>query len=83
MANHLLKQHWRGVPAEEIRVRDDRPGGQPLNVEREIAKQLKSLEDGVLDSIIKRASGGELDAVAWLEVRGLICLPDKRQDEHS
>ena len=82
MANYLLKQHWRGVPSEEIG-----PVMQiPLTVEQfdlNIESELKRIEDGALDGVIKRAKDGEVAAVEWLEARGLIRMPGKQRNERS
>ena len=74
MPNHVVKQHWRGVPSEEIgsAMREPQAAAQ---VDATISKELKAIEDGALDGIIRRAKDGEVAAVEWLEGRGLIRLP--------
>ena len=76
MPDYELKQHWRGVPSEEIgsAMREPQAAAQ---VDATISKELKAIEDGALDGIIRRAKAGEVAAVEWLEGRGLIRLPGK------
>ena len=74
MPNYVVKQHWRGVPSEEIGS-DMKVRQSAEQVAATISKELRDIEDGALDGIIKRAKDGEVAAVEWLEDRRLITLP--------
>ena len=83
MANRELKQHWRGVSLQDIAAEYSPISAAPEDVSASIEGGRERLEDAVLDGIIKRAKAGELDAVAWLEGRGLISLPGKPDERQG
>ena len=44
---------------------------------RRLRGKKNKLANAILEGIIKRAQAGELDAVNWLEERGLLKLPSR------
>ena len=71
MTSYALKEHWRGASAQAI--------GESMQitesaeeVEKTIEAASKKLRAEIIDGIIKRAQGGDLAAVEWLEARGFI-----------
>lgn len=76
----ILRQHWQGVPSEEIAANLDRqcPAEE---VDGEVAREQAELEDNALARIIQRAEQGEVATVEWLEKRGFIDMPWKRSQQ--
>ena len=76
----ILRQHWQGVPSEEIAANLDRqcPAAE---VGGEVAREQAQLEDNALARTIRRAEQGEVAAVEWLEKRGFIDMPSKRSEQ--
>lgn len=74
MSYGTLIQHWMGETPAEITA-NWQPPARPEGFDGVLASQYKHLTAGVLKGIIKRAEDGDLDAVAWLEGRGLVALP--------
>lgn len=76
-----LTQHLIGKSKEQITE-----AWQPAQAERfdeVIASQRSDLANAILRGIIKRAEEGHLDAVTWLESRGLVDLPDYSSGDQS
>ena len=74
MSYGTLIQHWMGKTPDEITA-NWRPPAKPEGFDGVLASQWERLAEGVLKGIIKRAEDGDLDAVAWLEGRGLLAFP--------
>lgn len=58
----ILRQHWQGVPSEEIGASLDRQCTAE-EVDSEVAREQAKLEDNALTRIIQRAEQGEVAAV--------------------
>ena len=71
-----LKQWWRGISAEEIGAKMQKPRTAE-EVKQAIEWEIKKLEEGVFDGVIKRAISGDIAAIEWLEKRGYISLKDR------
>ena len=76
----ILRQHWQGVPSEEIAVNLDRQRTAE-EVAGEVAREQGQLQDNALARIIQHAEQGEVAAVEWLEKRGFISMPWKRSQQ--
>ena len=76
----ILRQHWQGVPSEEIGTGLDRQRTAE-EVDAAVEKERAALEDNALTRIIQRAEAGEVAAVEWLEKRGFIGMPWKRSEQ--
>ena len=60
----ILRQHWQGVPSEEIGASLDRQRTAE-EVDSEVAREQAKLEDNALTRIIQRAEQGEVATVEW------------------
>jgi len=76
----ILRQHWQGVPSEEIgaNLEHQRTAEE---VDAAVEKEGAALEGNAFDRIIQRAEQGEVAAVEWLEKRGFINMPWKRSEQ--
>ena len=73
----ILRQHWQGVPSEEIGAKLERQRTAE-EVDAAVKREGAALEGNAFDRIIQRAEQGEVAAVEWLEKRGFINMPWKR-----
>ena len=73
----ILRQHWQGVPSEEIGANLERQRTAE-EVDAAVEKEGATLEGNAVDRIIQRAEAGKVAAVEWLEKRGFINMPCNR-----
>ena len=76
----ILRQHWQGVPSEEIAAHLEHQRTAE-EVDGEVAREQAELEDNALARVIQRAEQGEVATVEWLEKRGFIGMPWKRSQQ--
>ena len=76
MASASLVAHWAGMSEDDITKRwdSDRRGRFTEIIENEEKRVVASIYDGIQ----KRAEAGEMDAVEWMESRGLLERADSR-----
>lgn len=69
-----LRRHWLGATDEEI------SGGHstPDEVRTRRAKNLGKLTEKALENIVQGVMNGDVKASIWLDERGLIDLPNKK-----
>ena len=78
MSYGTLIRTWMGMSREEITDNWKLPAKKE-DYEAVVERERDKLAGAILGGIIKRAEAGELDAVNWLEERGLVKLPSKPQ----
>ena len=76
MGYRTLIETWVGMSWEEI-TDNWKPPAKKENYEAAVEGEKTMLANAILEGIIKRAQAGELDAVNWLEERGLLKLPSR------
>ena len=69
-----LRMHWAGMSSEDIGASFPQRSTAE-EVDAEIAEDLDKLNGRIVEAIAERAMEGNLEAVAWLEARGLVTLP--------
>ena len=76
MGYRTLIETWVGMSWEEI-TDNWKPPAKKEDYEAAVEGEKTMLANAILEGIIKRAQAGELDAVNWLEERGLLKLPSR------
>ena len=76
MGYRTLIETWVGMSWAEI-TDNWKPPAKKEDYEAAVEGEKNKLANAILESIIKRAQAGELDAVNWLEERGLLKLPSR------
>lgn len=76
---YMLREMWMGRFPQDIGA-DLKTPISAEQVEAEVSIQSRKLVADVLDGIVKRAVAGDLEAVTWLEDRGLLEMPDHSDD---
>ena len=76
MGYRTLIETWVGMSWEEI-TDHWKPPAKKEDYEAAVEGEKNKLANAILEGIIKRAQAGELDAVNWLEERGLLKLPSR------
>ena len=76
MGYRTLIETWVGMSWEEI-TDHWKPPAKKKDYEAAVEGEKNKLANAILEGIIKRAQAGELDAVNWLEERGLLKLPSR------
>ena len=82
MGYRTLIETWVGMSWEEI-TDNWKPPAKKENYEAAVEGEKTMLANAILEGIIKRAQAGELDAVNWLEERGLLKLPSREVSKAS
>ena len=77
--NYVLRETWMGSFPQDIGA-DLKTPVSAEEIETTVSVQSRQLVADVLDGIVKRAKTGDLEAVAWLESRGLLEMPDHSDD---
>ena len=76
MGYRTLIETWVGMSWAEI-TDNWKPPAKKEDYEAAVEGEKNKLANAILEGIIKRAQAGELDAVNWLEERGLLKLPSR------
>ncbi len=82
MGYRTLIETWVGMSWEEI-TDNWKPPAKKEDYEAAVEGEKNKLANAILEGIIKRAQAGELDAVNWLEERGLLKLPSREVSKAS
>ena len=82
MGYRTLIETWVGMSWEEI-TDNWKPPAKKEDYEAAVEGEKNKLANAILEGIIKRAQVGELDAVSWLEERGLLKLPSREVSKAS
>ena len=82
MGYRTLIETWVGMSWEEI-TDNWKPPAKKEDYEAAVEGEKNKLANASLEGIIKRAQAGELDAVNWLEERGLLKLPSREVSKAS
>ena len=77
MGYRTLIETWVGMSWAEI-TDNWKPPAKKKDYEAAVEGEKNKLANAILEGIIKRAQAGELDAVNWLEERGLLKLPSRK-----
>ena len=77
MGYRTLIETWVGMSWAEI-TDNWKPPAKKEDYEAAVEGEKNKLANAILEGIIKRAQAGELDAVNWLEERGLLKLPSRK-----
>ena len=82
MGYRTLIETWVGMSWEEITNNWKTPAKKE-DYEAVVEGEKNKLANAILEGIIKRAQAGDLDAVNWLEERGLLKLPSREVSKAS
>ena len=82
MGYRTLIETWVGMSWEEI-TDNWKPPAKKEDYEAAVEGEKNKLANAILEGIIKRAQAGKLDAVNWLEERGLLKLPSREVSKAS
>ena len=82
MGYRTLIETWVGMSWEET-TDNWKPPAKKEDYEAAAEGEKNKLANAILEGIIKRAQAGELDAVNWLEERGLLKLPSREVSKAS
>ena len=82
MGYRTLIETWVGMSWAEI-TDNWKPPAKKEDYEAAVEGEKNKLANAILEGIIKRAQAGELDAVNWLEERGLLKLPSREVSKAS
>ncbi len=69
-----LRRHWLGASDEEIGAGHS----SPEEVRARRAQNLAKLTEKALENIVRGVMDGDVPASIWLDERGLIDLPNKK-----
>ena len=79
MVHRSLVRHWTGMSKDDIITERWTPE-QREGFDEFMASSQQQIEEAIVESISRRAKGGDTNAFDWLESRGLISKEGRRSD---
>ena len=80
MKHETLINHWLGESREKITANWLAPS-HPDQFEGVIERERKELTLSILQGVFSRAASGHIDAIEWIESRGLVTLPKPHESD--